>query len=437
MSPTIPALLRGAMALAACAVSACNLLTGAADLQATVSDDVGGAEASGAGAAVGAGGAGGSSSSGGVGASDASGASGAGVLGAGGDASGVRVCRPNAAGPEGAYDEANMLGTLKSAHPRLLVEAGEIERTRQLIKTDPWAKAAYEALVAHAEAILTSPAIERKVSGGGDILYVSWDAQDHLNTLAGLFLLDADPRWLARAREDMLSVAAFSDWNPSHFLDVSVMTAAVALGYDWLYSELSQADRDTIRAAIVKNGLQPGLDAYAVGGGWTHAKDWNWSHVCAGGLTTGALAVADEEPDVARPLLEKTQATMRYAMETYAPDGGWPEGTGYWAFGTEYNVFHVASMKTALGTDFGLSAMPGFPETAQFRIHTIGTSGKSFNYADSGEGVNGQPRMFWFGREFDRPDYAHFEQMLDKPGGMFGLLWYDPACSSTAGTCLR
>jgi hypothetical protein len=37
----------------------------------------------------------------------------------------------------------------------------------------------------------------------------------------------------------MLAAAAFSDWNPSHFLDVAEMTAALAIGYDWLYEEVS------------------------------------------------------------------------------------------------------------------------------------------------------------------------------------------------------
>ena len=36
----------------------------------------------------------------------------------------------------------------------------------------------------------------------------------------------------------MLAVSRFTDWNPTHFLDVGEMVMALAIGYDWLYDSL-------------------------------------------------------------------------------------------------------------------------------------------------------------------------------------------------------
>lgn len=66
----------------------------------------------------------------------------------------------------------------------------------------------------------------------------------------------------------MLAVAAFPDWNPSHSLDVGEMTAALALGYDWLFEVLTPAARARIRAALVGLGLKPGLTVTMDGKGW-------------------------------------------------------------------------------------------------------------------------------------------------------------------------
>ena len=53
------------------------------------------------------------------------------------------------------------------------------------------------------------------------------------------YRMTGEKRYSDRAEAEMLKAASFSDWNPSHFLDVAEMTAALAIGYDWLYPKLS------------------------------------------------------------------------------------------------------------------------------------------------------------------------------------------------------
>lgn len=57
-----------------------------------------------------------------------------------------------------------------------------------------------------------------------------------------------------------------------------------------------------------------------------------------------------------------------------------------------------------MGTDFGLSAQPGFLATADYYLHVIGPSGYYFNYSDAGRGGPGaSPAMFWFAARRHQP----------------------------------
>jgi hypothetical protein len=210
------------------------------------------------------------------------------------------------------------------------------------------------------------------------------------------------------ARRDMVAAAGFRNWNPSHFLDVGEMTAALGLGYDWLYHWLDQEDRDAIRKAIVEKGLEavrPGM--------WWLEADNNWNQVCNGGLAIGALAVREHEPEAARRTLERTLRLLPRSMEAYQPDGAYPEGPGYWKYGTAYNVLFIEALRSALGTDAGLlERFPGFLKSGVYARHALGPSGVLFNYSDCGRDVQDSPNapLFWFARELERPgllDYQH------------------------------
>ena len=55
----------------------------------------------------------------------------------------------------------------------------------------------------------------------------------------------------------------------------------------------------------------------------------------------------------------KTERRLWTATKT-DHDGGWDEGPGYWAYATQYNIFYLSALQTALGTDFGFDKQPGF-----------------------------------------------------------------------------
>ncbi|HEX7086731.1 MAG TPA: heparinase II/III family protein [Vicinamibacterales bacterium] len=342
-------------------------------------------------------------------------------------ASGPRAAQSPVDAPAQAAPLPPILKSLRLERPRLHVREAELEAIRARLVADLRVRAWRDRLRADADRMLGEPPAER-VLVGPRLLAQSRAVLRRVTTLAGLYLLDGNPRYLARARDEMLAAARFEDWNPSHFLDVAEMTNALGIGYDWLHPYLSADERQVIRDAIIRKGLEPGLEAIAAGAWWATQGRNNWTQVCIGGLVTGALAVADEAPDVAARVIEAARGEgLARRMRLYAPDGGDEEGPAYWSYATSYTVFLLSALETALGDDFGIAGAEGFDRTGDFRLHVIGPSGRVFNYGDGTEATRPAPQMFWLAGRFDRPDYAAHERErlirgLDTPR-IFHLLW--------------
>ncbi len=342
--------------------------------------------------------------------------------------------------PAGAGDKGQVappsavLSTLRSGHPRLIVLDEDLARVRRLIETDTAVGKLRDELRRSAEKMLDQPTVTHELIGPR-LLHQSRRCLQRVYTLAAMYRLDGDRRFAQRAEREMLAAAAFDDWNPSHFLDTAEMSHALGVGYDWLYDFLSPESRAAIRTAILEKGLKPGLDAYRKQMWWISCGH-NWNQVCNGGLTIGALAIADAEPEAAAAVVSKASELIRRPTARLAPDGGWDEGPGYWNYAMSYTAYYLAAVRTALGTDFGLHASDGLAETGRFRIYSIGPTRLTFNYADAGAGAGNAPQMFFFARLFDRPVYAWHQRRFRTGVSALDLLWYDPRGTDAEGTSL-
>ena len=325
-----------------------------------------------------------------------------------------------------------ILDTLRSDHPRLIALEPDLDRIRESIEMYPAARAVRDRLQKNAEEIISAPPVKHELIGPR-LLGQSRLCLERVYTLALLYRLEGDERFAERAKKEILTAAAFPDWNPSNFLDTAEMTHALAIGYDWLYGYLDDESRTAVSEAIVEKGIKPALKDYEDRIRWT-VYQFNWSQVCNGGISIGALAIADEEPVLAERVLARSLVSIRGPMETYAPDGGWDEGPGYWHYATRYNVYMMAAIESALGSDFDLLRLPGFAVTGDFRVHFVGPTGRTFNYADADEEAAGAHEMFWLARKFDNPLYAwHQHQFLDDPDP-FDLIWFEPEGRGPAET---
>jgi hypothetical protein len=289
-------------------------------------------------------------------------------------------------------------------HPRLFADARGFAALKARLGKEELLTAGAEFVRMTADSILETKPCERIKEGKR--LRVSQTALYRINTLALAYRLYGNKAHLDRAIAEMRAVCAFSDWNPSHFLDVGEMTLAVATGYDWLYNDMDEATRKEIAAGLRRCGL----DASRKNLGWIRAYN-NWGQVCHAGILAGALALAEENPAETACFVQRCVDNLPISMKALAPNGNYPEGPGYWSYGLQFNVAAMALLEGTLGSDFGLISMPGFKETGAYLDLVTGPSGATFNYADGGPGRGTCYATWWFAKRFGRPDIlAYFER---------------------------
>ena len=290
----------------------------------------------------------------------------------------------------------------RPARGDLLLDDAALTRLRVNAQADPAVAASLATLRRRAAELAPRPLVAREFEPGRPVMLpASRAALERIALSALLARLDGDSRHAIRARAELDAVAAFPDWNPSHFLDVAEMATAVALGTAWLGPALPAPQRARLLATLESHALLPAAAAYRAPGGWPAATH-NWNLVCNGGITVAALVAGGHGSTVAGAVLDRAIASSRLAFAGYAPDGGWIEGPGYWAYATRYATLQCWALEQALGGSFGLAETAGFARTADFLRQMTGPSGAVFNWGDGSE--RKQPAgVAWLGARFGRP----------------------------------
>jgi hypothetical protein len=291
-------------------------------------------------------------------------------------------------------------------HPRILLLEGEERLIVQSIADQPVWKKMHETILNACDQLLEKPPIER-IQIGRRLLDKSREGLRRVFYLSYAWRLTGQEKYFKRCEKELLAISGFSDWNPSHFLDVAEMTMAVSIGYDWLYPKLSDESRKTIREAIVSKGLNPSLDSKY--NSWVKAVN-NWNQVCNAGMTYGALAIAEDYPELSKNMISRAIESITLPMGEYKPDGAYPEGYGYWGYGTSFNVMFLSAIEKVFSSDFGLNKTPGFLQTAGFLQNMTGVTGLCYNWGDSGSGGNLSPAMFWLAQRNNDPSQLWVEK---------------------------
>ncbi len=327
-----------------------------------------------------------------------------------------------------------ILSTLQPAHPRLLLTDARLQALKTLSLTDAKLKKYADDVVAQADKDIFKSPIQH-VLIGPRLLDKSRECLLREYDLSFAYRWTGNEKYLSAALSNLRVVCAFADWNPSHFLDVAEMSHAVAIGYDWLYNKMDPQLRDQVKASLIKLGLNEGNVAYAANAWWAKSE-FNWNQVCNSGLLIAALAVAETDPAYAMNILPKAIDNLPYAIKSYGPDGVWSEGPGYWEYATDYTVYGIASLQTALGSNFGLTQFPGMNVTGYFPIYSTGPTGYLLNYADAGEKSKlGAPdtELFLAGTYNNNhfSDFLH-DQLVGATANAFDVIWYRPYANSAA-----
>ena len=280
-------------------------------------------------------------------------------------------------------------------HPRLLMRTGEetpVPPESRFARAD-------SIIVAFSDAVLDEPPVTRRMIGKR-LLHTSREALKRIFWLGYTYRTHGGEVYARRAIDEMLAVSAFDDWNPSHFLDVGEMTMALAIGYDWLYAQMTVRERATVTRAIIDKGLKPASSEVDA---WFYRSEINWNAVCNAGMVYGALAVWEEDPDFCRSMLEKSLESNKLAYKAYA-GGGYPEGYNYWGYGTSFQIMLEAAVESAFPERFldyarndrgSRNDMGDFLASADFVRFTSTPAGNCYSFSDSYRKANGQYMQAW------------------------------------------
>jgi len=306
-----------------------------------------------------------------------------------------------------ACGSSEVLATLDKSHPRLMLKEKDLETLKQQYATDKVLQKCLKDVLKEADVYLEGPMLKYDKIGPR-LLHVSRACLHRIYALALAYRWTGQEKYAKKAAENLLTVCAFNDWNPSHFLDTAEMSHAVGVGYDWLYGYLDADTREKIKAGLIKNGLEPGLAAYEKQG-WSRSEH-NWNQVCNGGMIAGSLAIAESDPKYAEKIIPAAIASLPRALNSYNPDGAWGEGPGYWSYATHYTAYGLTALQTALGKQFGL-LQDGLAQAGNFVIYATGPTGLYLNFADCGDNSSRRPMpcMLWLARTFNNPLYAKSE----------------------------
>lgn len=291
-------------------------------------------------------------------------------------------------------------------HPRILLFEGEEQQIKKIVQEDATWKKMHQAIIDESNKIIDEPLLEREMTGRR-LLSVSRELFRRVFYLSYSYRMTGQEEFLNRAEREMLAVAEFSDWNPSHFLDVAEMTMGMAIGYDWLFNGLKEESKEVIKEVILTKGIEPSFDSDY---NWFLKATHNWNQVCNAGMVYGGLAIMEDYPEIANKVIDRAMETIHLPMEDYEPDGAYPEGYGYWNYGTSFNVLLTSALDKSIPGLFDYTNHPGYLKTGTFLKFMVGPGGASYNWGDAGGGGSLSPAMFWFAEKNEDPSLLWVEK---------------------------
>ncbi|RMD74234.1 MAG: hypothetical protein D6820_17130 [Lentisphaerae bacterium] len=278
--------------------------------------------------------------------------------------------------------------------PALIISADQWEKSKEAVSEPGLARLFLANLRDAGEKLLNAPPVEHRCIGRRMLdqsreclrRILLWGSQ------AKLF--PEESKWSERSVLELRQVCSLPDWHPQHFLDTAEMAAAVAIGLNWLADQMDPEEHRRCLQALYRHALKPVLDS-SDAHGWRFRRN-NWNQVCWGGMILAALEVGRIEPEPAARMLAEAMSHLHFGLEVYAPDGAYPEGPGYWEYGTSYTVLTISALRSVFGTDWGIAETPGLKESSFFVEQMTGPSGKFYSFSDGGSQRHIPSFPFWW-----------------------------------------
>ena len=280
-----------------------------------------------------------------------------------------------------------------ASHPRLLMTQDKEKQIAKLLieGNNTYLCTMNELIFSFAETLFDKPYVIWPEKGSS--LAQSREAEKRVIYLAYAYRITGDTRYAKRAEEELLHASKYFNWEHEHWLPTAEAMTALFIGYDWLYDYLSQESKNIISDALINKGLRSSEGRY-----WYNVE-YNWNQVCNSAMVGASLAVYELIPEKAKKYIAKSMESIERGAAVYGPDGVYPEGYGYWYYGTAYQVLMVEYVRTALKQEIGIEKYPGFLESAEFIQMMETPSGNAYGFYDSTLKQYMIPLLFWFARE--------------------------------------
>lgn len=264
-------------------------------------------------------------------------------------------------------------------HPRLLASAADVAGIAARAEGDPLLATLRDATLAAAGRLESRRTCEYRIPDGKRLLAESRQAIDTILHAAMAWRLTGERRHFDRCVQELDAACGLRDWNPAHFLDTAEMATAVAIGNDWLHEHLDERQRTRYRDALVAKAIEPARREFDRQTSWTRVSN-NWSQVCGAGVALACLSAARSSTELAASPWDACLRVVQASSRFYEPDGCYPEGPGYWDYGTSYHVLALASLES-----LGHPTPPSKPllRSVAFIAHARGPTGTMFNFADA------------------------------------------------------
>lgn len=319
---------------------------------------------------------------------------------------------------------------LQRTHPRLFFDRSDIMRVKKLLKEgDPIVTLAYDSLFARARAVLADSLQTYGLDAAGLRILSIHNFAAQLPALVMMYQLTGDTAYAARAWQQLAIFNRYPDWGADrHFLDAGIGGFNFALAYDGLYDYLSEAQKKAMRDAVRKNVLQPARLQMPKKVFWWVAPH-NWNGICDGGVIMASLAMMEDDPEAMSQLVAMAANGLPNYLHSFEPDGQSEEGMSYWTYGLMYTTIALESMQRVLGTDYGLSQIPGFKKTGWFPLYTAGPVA-SVSFGDDHVKNSRTNSFFWFARQYRDSALAKLQYDLcveNKSATWMDMIYYEPA----------
>lgn len=241
-----------------------------------------------------------------------------------------------------------------------------------------------------------------------------------IRNLAIAGVLEQDAALIAQAKHWVLAIAGWDPEGPTSrsYNDEAAFRVAVALawGYDWLRTELSDEEAETVRRVLHARGAQVAHHVMHAARIDTFPYDSHAVRAVSAVLVPVGLALAGED-EAGSAWLDYAAGYLAGPYSAWADgDGGWAEGIHYWTTAMCYALEAAVLLRNATGLD--LFQRPFFRHTGNFPLFARPAKTRRATFGD--DSTLGDPPSPKIGRNMrllaaatQTPEFAGYADQID------------------------